>query len=85
MKCPVCNAEIAPYKVFTITRWSPIKCSKCEALLTRKINFQFFMVYLFLILPFIIFEIDIFNPIFIGWLIVIIFIDAYSVKLISME
>lgn len=85
MKCPVCNASIAPYKVFTITRWSPIKCSKCEALLTRKMNFQFWIVYLLLIFPLIVFKTDIFNPMFIGWIVVIMLIDAYTVKLIATE
>ncbi len=85
MKCPVCNTSIAPYKVFTITRWSPIKCAECDTLVTRKIDIQFWAVYLLLITPLIILKIDIFSPIFIAWLVVIMLIDAYTVKLISIK
>lgn len=85
MKCPVCNTSIDPYKVVTITRWSPIKCTECDMLLTRKINIQFWAVYLLLITPLVVLKIDIFSPIFIGWLVVIMLIDAYTVKLISIK
>lgn len=80
MQCPKCNNKLSPLKVWLISRWSPLRCDRCGTRLTRSINRQFFIISvlffsgIFLFIP---------TPFFlIGWLIAVMLVDAYTVRLV---
>ncbi|MDA3871635.1 MAG: hypothetical protein PF551_04700 [Candidatus Marinimicrobia bacterium] len=81
MKCPNCNNKIAPYKVWLISRWTSVRCNKCGIRFGRKINMQFIMITLLIIIPSPIIK---FAPLlFFSWLFIVMIIDAYTIQLIE--
>ncbi len=85
MQCPKCNNKLSPLKVWLISRWSPLRCDRCGTRLTRSIDRQFFIIsvlffsgiFLFIATP--LFP----TPLFlIGWLIAVMLVDAYTVRLV---
>jgi len=80
MHCPKCKNPISPLKVWLITRWSPLRCDRCGASLTRPIDRQFFIMGVLLFTGIFLF---IQTPLFlIVWIIVVMLIDAYTVRLV---
>ena len=80
MHCPKCKNPISPLKVWLITRWSPLRCDRCGASLTRSIDKQFFIIS---VLFFTGFFLLIQTPLYlIAWIIVVMLIDAYTVQLV---
>ena len=80
MHCPKCKNPIWPPKVWLITRWSPLRCDRCGASLTRPIDRQFFIMAVFLFAGIFLF---IQTPLFlIAWIIVVMLVDAYTVRLV---
>jgi hypothetical protein len=84
MKCPKCNNPISPFKVWLISRWSFVKCNKCGTRSGRDVNLQLFIIAALLIFP-IVFQFSVFNPLFLIWAGIVMFIDAYTIKLVSKE
>ena len=80
MHCPKCKNPISPLKVWLITRWSPLRCDRCAARLTRSIDRQFFIMSVLLFAGIFLF---IQTPLFvIAWIIVVLLVDAYTVRLV---
>ncbi len=42
--CPSCHSAFIPWRVWSISRWSSIRCPSCRLLLNRKLDLQFFLV-----------------------------------------
>lgn len=83
MKCPKCNNNLPPLKVWLISRWSPLHCDRCGARLTRAVDKQFFVISVLMFAGIFLF---IATPLFlVGWLIAVMFVDAYTVRLVPDE
>lgn len=85
MKCPKCSNPILPFKVWLISRWSFVKCDKCGTQSGRNIDLQFWIICALLMIPLIVLRIGLFNPLFLIWVIIVMVIDAYTIKLVSKE
>jgi hypothetical protein len=82
MKCPTCNNSISPFKVWLITRWTLIKCNNCGTLSGRKFNnLQLWIISILLIFPLEFLRLK-FNLPFLIWMVIVMFIDAYTIKLV---
>ena len=80
MRCPKCSNQLSPLKVWLVSRWSPLRCDRCGTRLTRAINRQFFIISVLLFSGIFLF---IATPLFlIGWLIAVMLVDAYTVRLV---
>ena len=82
MKCPECGNHMVPFKVWLISRWSSVECNKCGTRSGRNMNLQFWIIFFLIIFPLAFLNVNFFSPIFIIWAIIVMFIDAYTVKLI---
>jgi len=81
MKCPKCNVSISPLKVWLISRWSFVKCGKCGAQFGRNIDAQLWIIWALLSIPMIVLQLSIFDPMFLVWAGIVMFLDAYTIKL----
>jgi len=81
MKCPKCRNHILPFKVWLISTWSFIACKKCGTKSGRNINLQLFLILALLVIP-IVLKFNVFSLVFFIWAIVVMFLDAYTIKLI---
>jgi len=82
MKCPKCNNPISPLKVWLISRWSFVKCKKCGTHSGRKVNIQLFIISILLFGGYFILN---FSLLFIIWALIVMCIDAYTVRLVSKD
>src|SRR5438132_9983236 len=48
--CPTCGHHFIPWSVWRVSRLTTIPCPKCGARLSRRLDFQFFGLLLFMIL-----------------------------------
>jgi uncharacterized paraquat-inducible protein A len=80
MRCPQCDNSILPFKVWLISRWYALRCDRCGAMLKRAIDRQLALVsvlffagiFMFVQTPLVL----------IGWLVVVMLVDAYTVRLV---
>jgi endogenous inhibitor of DNA gyrase (YacG/DUF329 family) len=49
-RCPACGHHFIPWSVWRVSRVTTIPCPKCGARLTRKFDFQFFGLLLFIVI-----------------------------------
>jgi hypothetical protein len=82
MKCPKCNNPISPLKVWLISRWSFVKCKKCGTRSGRKVNIQLFIISIMLFGGYLILN---FSLLFIIWALIVMCIDAYTVRLVPKD
>lgn len=82
MKCPSCGKGISPFKVWLITRWSPITCGMCGKRFGRDVNVQLGIVSFLCLIGFRVFGLS--WPLIVYALIVML-IDAKTVKLVPVE
>jgi hypothetical protein len=71
MKCPKCNNPISPLKVWLISRWSFVKCKN-----------QLFIISIMLFGGYLILN---FSLLFIIWALIVMCIDAYTVRLVPKD
>ena len=54
MNCPTCGEKLKGFNTLFIDRWNSITCPVCKAMWNRKLDIQFFLVYvlgLFVLFP----------------------------------
>jgi hypothetical protein len=82
MTCPNCHHSISPFKVWLITRWTSIKCNKCGTCSGRVVNtLQYWLIVALLMIP-LSFLKSALNLHFLVWMIIVMFIDAYTITLV---
>ncbi len=82
MKCPKCSASLSPLRIWLVSRWSSLKCGKCGTSCIRKQNKQLYMICALAIVPYSFIGL---NVIYLIWVLLVMFLDAYTVKLFPAE
>jgi hypothetical protein len=83
MQCPKCDNQISPFKVWLISRWTPLKCDKCGTLLDRQIDRQFFLISVLFFAGLFIFAHTFIS--LLVWLLLVMLIDAYTIRLVPVD
>ena len=79
MKCPRCQKRIFPFKIWLITRWTPVHCGHCGARCGRTSGGQAVVIFLLLYAGYFVLGL---SPWIFVWALAVMFIDAYTVKLV---
>ncbi|MFH1656132.1 MAG: hypothetical protein ABH954_05940 [Candidatus Omnitrophota bacterium] len=85
MKCPNCGKSIFPMKVWLISKWSFVKCNACGKEWGRNLCLQGWIISALLMIPIFFLPRLLVNPLFYLWWVIVMFIDAFTIKLIPKE